>query len=66
MVGVLAVVLAEVVGADNAGAQDGLESIKAIMNKPHKGADWPLGTLKAQLNVALPDWARFRTRPRTS
>jgi cytochrome c556 len=60
MGGVLAILLAAAIGSGSAGAQNENESIKAIMGKLHKGADSPLGTLKAQLKTAAPDWAKIQ------
>src|SRR4051812_36809458 len=60
MAGVLAVFIAGAFVSGKAGAGDDADSIKAVMQKLHKGADSPLNTLKTQLKSESPNWTKVQ------
>jgi cytochrome c556 len=60
VVGVVAVMVASALATGQAGAEDEATSIKAVMNKLHKGPNSPLGVLKAELKDESPDWPKIQ------
>jgi cytochrome c556 len=60
MAGVLAVIVAAALASGDAGAED-TPTIKALMGKLHKGANAPVGALKAELKSDSPDWAKVES-----
>jgi cytochrome c556 len=59
-VSVLALLALAVLSTGPAGAADETPSIKDVMGKLHKGANSPLGLLKAELKSASPDWDKIQ------